>query len=84
MLEVEDHNLATSDASDTMNFWNNRVNIYDTLSIIAQEIRAAPASQARTLKGVFLCAPAYCWSQKQNNQVIANPSLFETEQKSIG
>ena len=39
----------------------------------------------RTLKWVFFCVlPAYCWSQKQNDQVIANASLFETEQKSIG
>jgi len=41
-LEVEDHHLATFDASDTMNFWNNRVNIYDKLSLIAQDILAAP------------------------------------------
>jgi len=46
MLEVEDHHLAISDASDTMNFWNNRVNIYDKLSLIAQDILVAPASQA--------------------------------------
>jgi len=52
---VEDHHLATSDASDTMNFWNNRVNIYDKLCLVAQDILAAPASQC-TLKGVFLCA----------------------------
>jgi len=45
MLEVEDHHLATSDASDTMDFWNNRVNIYDKLSLIAQDILAAPARQ---------------------------------------
>jgi len=48
MLEVEDHHLSTSDASDrpTMNFWNNLVDIYDKLSLIAQDILAAPASQA--------------------------------------
>jgi len=78
---VEDHHLATSDASDTMNFWNNRVNIYDKLSLIAQDILAAPASQAY-VEGVFFCVrPAYCWSQKQNDQVIGNVSLFETERK---
>jgi len=39
----------------------------------------------RTLKWVFFCVrPAYCWSQKQNDEVIANASLFETEQKSFG
>jgi len=35
-------------------------------------------------KGFFSVWPAYCWSQKQNDQVIANTSLFETEQKSKG
>jgi len=72
--------IASSDASDTMNFWNNRVNIYDKLSLIAQDILAAPASQA-CVERVFCVRPAYCWSQKQNDQVIANASLFETEQK---
>jgi len=38
----------------------------------------------RTLKVVFSVWPGYCWSQKQNDLVIANASLFETEQKSIG
>ena len=39
----------------------------------------------RTLKGFFFYVwPAYCWPQKQNDQVIANASLFDTEQKSIG
>jgi len=32
-------------------------------------------------KGFFCVRPAYCWSQKQNDQVIANASLFEIEQK---
>ena len=53
MLEVEGHHLATSDASDTMNFWNNRVNIYDKLCLIA-DILAAPASQAYV--EIELCA----------------------------
>ena len=43
ILEMEDHHFATSDASDTMNFWNHRVNIYDKLSLIAQDILSAPA-----------------------------------------
>ena len=34
-------------------------------------------------KGFCCVRPAYCWSQKQNDQVTANVSLFETEQ-SIG
>jgi len=80
MLEVEDHHLSTSDASDTMNFWNNLVNIYDKLSsslktfLLRLQVR-------RTLKGVFCVRSAYCWSQKQNDQVIANASLVETERK---
>jgi len=55
MLEVEDHQLATSDASDTMNFWNNRVSIYDKLSLIAQDILAASASQAYVERGFPVC-----------------------------
>ena len=38
-----------------MNFWNNLVNIYDKLSLIAQDILAAPASQAYVERG-FMCA----------------------------
>ena len=57
MLEVEGHQLSISDASDTMNFWNYRVNIYDKLSLIARDILTAAGLQVRpTLKGVFLCA----------------------------
>jgi len=55
MLEVEDHHLATSDASDTMDFWNNRVNIYDKLSLIAQTFLLRLQVRC-TLKGVILCA----------------------------
>ena len=55
MLEVEDHHLATSDASDTTNFWNNRVNIYDKLSLTAQDILAAPASKAYIERGFSVC-----------------------------
>ena len=55
MLEVEDHQLAISDVSDTMNFWNNRVNIYDKLSFIAQDILAVPASQAYIERGFSVC-----------------------------
>ena len=55
MLEVEDHHLSTSDASDTMNFWNNLVNIYDKLPLIAQDILAASASQAYVERGFSVC-----------------------------
>jgi len=50
---VEDHQL--SDVSDTMNFWNNRVNICHKLFFIAQDIPAALASKAY-VEWVFLCA----------------------------
>ena len=79
ILEAEDHQLAIYDASDTMNFWNNGVNIYDKLSLVAQDILAAPASQAY-VERVFFCVRPACWSQKQNDQVIANVTLFKTEQ----
>ena len=55
MLEVEDHHLSTSDASDTMSFWNNLVNIYDKLCLIAQDILAASASQASVERGFSAC-----------------------------
>jgi len=55
MLEVEDHHLSTSDASDTMNFWYNWVNIYDKLSLIAQDILAAAANQAYVDKDFSVC-----------------------------
>jgi len=57
MLEVEDHHLSTSDASDrpTMNFWNNLVNIYDKLSRIAQDILGAHAGQAYVEMGFSVC-----------------------------
>ena len=35
--------------------WNNRVNIYDKLSLIAQDILAAPASQAYVKSGFSVC-----------------------------
>jgi len=52
MLEVGDHHLATSDASDTMDFWNNQVNIHDKLSLIAQTFLLR-LQVRRTLKGFF-------------------------------
>jgi len=38
-----------------MNFWNNLVKIYDKLSVIAQDILAAPASQAYVERGFSVC-----------------------------
>jgi len=39
-----------------MDFWNNRVNIYDKLSLIAQDILDAPASQAYVERGFSVCS----------------------------
>ena len=110
MLEVEDHHVSTSDASDTMNFWNNLVYIYNKLSLVGSHrsrhsccacrsgvrwkgffpapemtyiVSGRALNSIHSLNGFFCVRPAYCWSQKQNDQVIANASLFETEQKSI-
>jgi len=79
MLEVEDHHLSTSDASDTMNSGTFMTNCASSLRTFLLRLQVR-----RTLKGVFCVRPACCWSHKQNDQVIANASLFETEQKSIG
>jgi len=38
-----------------MDFWNDLVNIYDELSLIAQDILAAPASQAYVESAFSLC-----------------------------
>jgi len=48
--------LSTSGASDMMNFWNNLVSIYDKLPLIAQDILAAPASQAYVERGFLYAA----------------------------
>jgi len=87
MLEVEDHHLATSDASETTNSWNNRVNIYEKLSLIAQDILAAPVSHAYVESGFSVCG-LLCWSQnrmtkslqmraclKLNKKVLANTGI---------
>ena len=47
--------LSTTDASDTINVWNNLVNIYDKLSLIAQDILAAAANQAYVDKDFSVC-----------------------------
>jgi len=88
MLEVKDHHLATSDASDTMNFWNNGVNIYDKLSLIAEDILAAPACQAYVEMGFSVCGLLTAGRRnrmpkslqmracmKLNNKVLANTGL---------
>ena len=83
MLKVEDHHLATSDAFDTMNFWNDRVSIYDKLSLIAQDILAAPASQAYVERGFSVCGLVTAGRRNRMTKSL-HASLFESEQKSIG
>jgi len=88
MLEVEDHHLSTSDASATMNFWNSLVDIYDKLSLIAQDILAAPASQAFVEMGFSVCDLLTAGRRnrmtkslqmraclKLNNKVLANTGI---------
>ena len=88
MLKVEDHHLATSDASDTMYFWNNQVTIYDTLSPIAQDILAAPESQAYVERGFSVCGLLIAGRRnrmtkslqmraclKLNNEILANTGI---------
>jgi len=54
--------------------------LWQTVPHRSRHSRCACKSGVRW-KGVFCVRPAYYWSQKQNDQVIANASLFETEQK---
>jgi len=44
--EAEDRSLSTSHLSDRLRFWADRENIYDKLSLVAEDIVSAPASQA--------------------------------------
>ena len=48
LYELEDHSLTTTPAStsNTLDFLIQRENVYDKLSLVAEDIRAAPASQA--------------------------------------
>ena len=57
--------------------WTFMTNCPSSLKTFLLHLQVKP-----TFKGFFFCErPAYCWSQKQIEQVIANVSLFETEQK---
>ena len=89
MLEVEDHQLSISDASDTMNLWNNRVNIYDKLSLIAQDIHSCCACKSGVCwKGFFsLCRlltagrrnrlnkSLLMWACLKLNKILANTGI---------
>ena len=46
LCEAEDRSLSTAHLSDPLRFWAHRENIYDKLSLVAEDIISAPASQA--------------------------------------
>jgi len=81
MLEVEDHHLATSDASDTMNFWSNLVNIYDKLSLIAQDILAAPAGQAYVEMGFSVCGLLTAGRRNRMTKSLQMRACFKLNKK---
>ena len=59
LCEVEDHSLTSSATSKTLDFWIQREHVYDKLSLVAEDILAAPASQAYTLNVYFQFGD--CW-----------------------
>ena len=46
LCEAEDRSLSTAHLSDPLRFWADRENIHDKLSLVAEDIISAPASQA--------------------------------------
>ena len=83
MLEVEDHHRATSDASDTTNSWNNRVNIYDKLSLIAQDILAAPVSHAYVERGLSVCGLLTAGRTNRMTKSLQMRACLKLNKKSI-
>ena len=55
LCEVEDHSLSTSHLSDSLRFWRDRENIYDKLSLVAEDIISAPASHAYVERVLSVC-----------------------------
>ena len=55
LCEVEDHSLTTSATSNTLDFWIQREHVYDKLSLVAEDILAAPASQAYVERVFSVC-----------------------------
>jgi len=55
LCEVEDHSLSTSYLSDPLRFRADRENIYDKLSLVAEDIISAPASQAYVERVFSVC-----------------------------
>jgi len=47
--------LATSATSNTLDFWVQRENVYDKLSLVAEDILAAPASPAYVERVFSVC-----------------------------
>jgi len=55
LCEVEDHLLTTSATSNTLDFWIQREHVYDKLSLVAEDILAALASQAYVERVFSVC-----------------------------
>ena len=52
LCEVEDHSVTTS---NTLDFWIQREHVYDKLLLVAEDILAAPASQAYVERVFSVC-----------------------------
>ena len=76
LCEAEDLSLSTAHLSDPLRFWAHRENIYDKLSLVAEDIISAPASQAY-VESLFGQWHAHHWSQKSNDQVIGDESMLK-------
>ena len=55
LCEVEDDSLTTSATSNTLDFWIQKEHVYDKLSLVAEYILAAPASQAYVERVFSVC-----------------------------
>ena len=64
-------------ASDTMNLWNNLVNIYDKLSSSLKTFLQAYVERGSSVCGLLTAG-------RRNRMTKINASLFKSEQKSIG
>ena len=53
--EAEDSSLSTAHLSDPLRFWADRKNIYDKLSLVAEDTTSAPASQAYVERVFSVC-----------------------------
>ena len=61
LCEVEDHSLTTSATSNTLDFWIQREHVYDKLSLVAEDILAAPAIQAYVERVLLYFQFVDCW-----------------------